>query len=404
MTDQSKTKQALIQELASLRQRVAEMEGLESVCRNAEERLCSVNECLLNLGNDVSDNIRRLTALAGELMGATASIYNRLEGDMLVAVGQWQTPTGFKTKDRAQGHLCYDVICKNEERIVHIRNLAESPYAETDPNVCAYGLATYIGHVVRLRWGSEPIGSLCVVFQRDFIPTVDDERLLGILASSLGAEEKRRLNENALRESEEQMLMAEQIGGTGSWVYNIETNKIRGSAEGLRIFGYPPVARDWPIDDIEACIPERERVHQALVALISEGREYNLEHAINPADGSSSKVIHSIARLEKDAQGTPHKVLGFIQNITDRKRAEEALRESEKGLSEAQRIAHVGSWELDIQTHALLWSDETFRLFAVQKGTFNPTMKTYFKCVHPDDRSMMNAVTQAAWYKESHLT
>ncbi|MEI6702555.1 MAG: ATP-binding protein, partial [Deltaproteobacteria bacterium] len=143
-----------------------------------------------------------------------------------------------------------------------------------------------------------------------------------------------RDSEQSLRQSEGQMVMAQQIGQTGSWVYNLETDKIWGSVEGLRIFGYPPVAGDFPIGNIEACIPERERVHQALVDLISEGQEYNLEYTINPADGSAPKVIHSVARLEKDVRGNLLKVLGFIQDITDRKHAEVALQDSEKDLHE----------------------------------------------------------------------
>ncbi|MCG6536482.1 MAG: PAS domain S-box protein, partial [Syntrophales bacterium LBB04] len=156
-------------------------------------------------------------------------------------------------------------------------------------------------------------------------------------------EEALRESEQSLRLSEEQLLMAQQIGHTGSWIYNIETNKIWGSTEGLRIFGYPPVARDWPIDDIEACIPERDRVHQALVALISEGREYNLEYAINPADGSPSKVIHSIARLEKDAQGNPLKVIGFLQDITDRKQMEEERKVLQERLQRAEKMEALGT-------------------------------------------------------------
>jgi len=132
-------------------------------------------------------------------------------------------------------------------------------------------------------------------------------------------------SERGTRLSEERLIMAQKIGGTGCWEYSFETDTIWGSAEGLRIFGFPPVARDFPINDIEICIPERERVHQALVDLISVGKEYNLEYAINPADGSTSKVIHSVARLEKDAQGNPTRVMGVIQDITERKEAEDAL-------------------------------------------------------------------------------
>ena len=119
-----------------------------------------------------------------------------------------------------------------------------------------------------------------------------------------------------LRLSEEQLVLAQHIGNTGSWIYNLETGKIWGSADGFRIFGFPPVAGDIFIDDIEACIPEREHVHQSLVELISEGREYDLQFTIIPADGSPPKVIHSVARLERDASGKPCNVLGFIQDIT----------------------------------------------------------------------------------------
>lgn len=125
--------------------------------------------------------------------------------------------------------------------------------------------------------------------------------------------------ERTLRINEERLLMAQDISHSGSWEYHVVTDIIWGSAEGLRLFGFPPIAGDFPLDEIEGCIPERERVHQALVDLIDAGREYNLEYAINPADGSPQRFIHSIARLEKDAQGRPHRVMGVLQDITEHK-------------------------------------------------------------------------------------
>ena len=132
-------------------------------------------------------------------------------------------------------------------------------------------------------------------------------------------------SERTLRINEERLTMAQGIGHTGSWEYDIKTNRIWGSAEALHIFGYPPVAGDVPLADIEACIPERDRVHQALVDLITERKEYAIEYTVHPADGSAPRAIHSIARLEKDTGGNPFRVIGVIHDITERKRVEEEI-------------------------------------------------------------------------------
>ena len=181
-------------------------------------------------------------------------------------------------------------------------------------------------------------------------------RALRLLGTHVDITERKRAevdlqkSEQALRLSEAQMRMAQQLGHAGSWVYSLETERIWGSAEGLRMFGYPPVARDGPIEDIEVCIPERQRVHQALVDLIGEGREYNLEYTINPADGSAPRAIHSIATLERDSSGTPLRVVGFVQDISERRRLENDLSAAKKVAEDAARSKAMF---LDIAAHEL---------------------------------------------------
>ena len=110
--------------------------------------------------------------------------------------------------------------------------------------------------------------------------------------------------EQTIRIHETRLLMAQDIGNTGCWEYNLQTDKIWGSAKGLSIFGFPGVAGDFPIEEIEDCIPERNRVHQALVDLLTLEKPYDLEYEINPADGSPPRFIHSVARLEKDSDSS----------------------------------------------------------------------------------------------------
>ena len=129
--------------------------------------------------------------------------------------------------------------------------------------------------------------------------------------------------EETLRLSEEQMATSQQIGGTGSWIYYIASNKIRASAHSLALFGFPNEVRDYPLEDFLGCIENSARVSRTLAAVIGEGLGYDDEFTINPRDGSAQKIIHSSGRLEKDGQGNPLRIFGFIQDVTERKKSEE---------------------------------------------------------------------------------
>jgi PAS domain S-box-containing protein len=83
--------------------------------------------------------------------------------------------------------------------------------------------------------------------------------------------------------------------------------------------------------------------------------------------------------------------LAIITDITDRKRAEEALRANEKQLNEAQRIAGIGSWELDLENSVLTWSDESFRIFELNPERFGASYEAFLNAIHPEDREMVNA-------------
>ena len=195
---------------------------------------------------------------------------------------------------------------------------------------------------------------------------------------------ERKKVEETLRDSEEQLIMSQQIGISGSWAYDLETDKIWGSAEGLRIFGYPPVAGYCSVADIETCIPDRERVHQALVDLVNEDQGYDLVFTVNPADGSLQRIIRSIARLEKDAQGNPLKVLGFIQDITALKSIEKGYVESNIMLNSAARIAHLGTWKWNICDNSNSWSEEQFQILGIPTNV-QPNYEAFFNVLHPDD-------------------
>ncbi|MDD5228640.1 MAG: PAS domain S-box protein [Methylococcales bacterium] len=77
--------------------------------------------------------------------------------------------------------------------------------------------------------------------------------------------------------------------------------------------------------------------------------------------------------------------LALVRDITERKQKRETLQRSESSLAEAQRIAHIGSWEVDFSTGELLWSDETYRIWEIGKLQFGATVEAFYETVHPED-------------------
>lgn len=85
----------------------------------------------------------------------------------------------------------------------------------------------------------------------------------------------------------------------------------------------------------------------------------------------------------------------LFSDITQRKQVEAALRESQEDLAHAQAVSHTGSWRLDIKNNALLWSDETYRIFGVPFGTAL-TYESFISLVHLNDRAYVDHSWTAA--------
>jgi len=133
-----------------------------------------------------------------------------------------------------------------------------------------------------------------------------------------------------LKINQARLELSQSIAHVASWEFNPATGKIWGSKEGFKIYGLTPEASgNLPIEEIEKCIPEKERVHQAMVDLLNEEKEYNLEFSVNPANGEPQRIIISKAQLVKDRDSSVVKVSGFIQDVTEQRKAERKLLESQ---------------------------------------------------------------------------
>jgi diguanylate cyclase (GGDEF)-like protein/PAS domain S-box-containing protein len=91
------------------------------------------------------------------------------------------------------------------------------------------------------------------------------------------------------------------------------------------------------------------------------------------------------------------------RDITERKQIEARLRAAKDSLNDAQRIAHIGSWTLNLASNDLIWSDEIFRLFEIDPNRFAATYEAFLNAVHPDDRDAVNqAFTESLSHREPY--
>jgi PAS domain S-box-containing protein len=85
-------------------------------------------------------------------------------------------------------------------------------------------------------------------------------------------------------------------------------------------------------------------------------------------------------------------LMAMIRDVTERQQAEETIRQSETQLSEAQRLAHIGSWDWNLKSDVLVWSDEMYRIFGLEPGEIDLAGKEVIsEHIHPEDSDLLNA-------------
>ena len=131
--------------------------------------------------------------------------------------------------------------------------------------------------------------------------------------------------------------------------------------------------------------------------VLEKGFPMEFEEAVERKDGVSTYISIKFPLLNGGEK--PYAVCGFSTDITERKRMETALRESELRLRKAQELARIGSWEWEIPANTLWWSDEIYRIFGLERREFEANYEAFMNSVHPEDRDFVNRSVEQALYK-----
>lgn len=198
-----------------------------------------------------------------------------------------------------------------------------------------------------------------------------------------------RRTDLALRESEERLRLAFAGAQEGVWDWNLETGAVVYSERWKRMLGYAdheiePHVRAWE----RLLHPDDRAAAEALAdAVTRDKHSYEAEFRLRHKDGHYISVLTRGLPVRRDPAGPVVRIVGTHLDITDRKRTESALRESEERLTLAFAGAQEGVWDWDLETNAVVYSSHWTQMLGYSDQEIEPHVSAWERLVHPEDRA-----------------
>ena len=222
--------------------------------------------------------------------------------------------------------------------------------------------------------------------------------VLKLLASeaAISLENTRLYSELTEREARIRRLVEANIIGIVIW--NLEGRIIEANEAFLRMVGYGREDLVSGRVSWREITPDkwRDADEQALAELAATGVCEPFEKEYIRKDGSRVPVLVGPALLE----GGRDEGVAFVLDLTERKRAEEKLRQSEAYLAEAQKLSHTGSWAWSPDTRARYWSEECYRILGFDPRDGLPRIEEFIQRIHPDDQPAFRESATRAKHKK----
>ncbi|MEB0277814.1 MULTISPECIES: PAS domain S-box protein [unclassified Mucilaginibacter] len=195
---------------------------------------------------------------------------------------------------------------------------------------------------------------------------------------------------DALIENKNLLLQAQDIAKTGNWWYDDETKEIYWSESLFKILEVEEAPEDLSRFEYYMGMvhPDDREFAVNYFTNINSVSENSLEHKFITPQGNLKYLRILRGEVSQNEDGSLKRVVGIIQDITESKLAEKAVKVSQAELIEAQTIAKIGNWKYDSNTHMLSWSDEVNSIYEVenQDGSASRFGRMLLNQIHPDDK------------------
>jgi PAS domain S-box-containing protein len=180
---------------------------------------------------------------------------------------------------------------------------------------------------------------------------------------------------------------SQRLAGLGDWDYDFSRRRLVWSPEVYRILGLPPDGTPPDAKAFDRLVHPDDLpfVHREKKAAAERSLRVDLEHRIVRPDGQV-RHVHQITEIIFDDQCQPLRESGTIRDITERKLAEAAVRQSEERFRFVARAVSDGIWDWDLPANTVWWNDGFLTNFGFAAGEIAPTLESWNGRIHPADR------------------
>ncbi len=385
---------------------------------------------------------RLLTVVAELTVVYTDEVVDHLIITLIKAAQQCQGENDLAQNDRSQ-HQWFQTIFNDSPIPLVVSNLENGNLEMVNTallNVTGLKEAALIGKPSLDFYGDKHNKELIVkallekgVYSMELLFTFKNEKIDCLITSKIlndGQKKKmltsliniteRKNAENELRSKQQQLLLTHKVAKVCDWRYFLKEDKFSFSDEVYEIFDIEKESFIHTISGLLSLIhPEDKNLLQKNRENAYSGKtDFNVDHRIIVKDGTT-RWINAQAIVEYDNKGRASGLIGVSQDITERKNREQEianlngeleikikhrtkdLQRTQEMLFEAERMAKIGSWELDISTNTFSWSPE---MYSITK--FPPTRKPvdeYSKCFLPEEwEQLQQKIHRAVAFSESY--
>jgi PAS domain S-box-containing protein len=256
-------------------------------------------------------------------------------------------------------------------------------------------LLDYTFRIITTKGETRVLRSIAQV-QRD-----EKGNVVFVIGTERDITEKQRLIDS-LQKSEQLYKQAQALAHVGNWSWDIKNNTIEWSDELYRIYGMEPRSQTLSYEGYLNYVhpDDREKVRTQVQIAMERNEFWEFTHRVVRKNGEV-RIIYATGEVLIDEGGHPFMLVGTAQDITERQRLIDKLQESERHFKQAQSLAHIGNWSMDLKTKQFTLSDEMYNIYEATKDE-NTTFDNWLKYLNDEKGEVMEYFEECLREKKTY--